>query len=425
MVHPERQRVLTGEDPIDLELTGRLGGKSVSELITIQGEMLLVSSAHNPNLDWVVVAVEPAEYALAPVASQNANLLGDFAELRANLLSVTLIVAGLVLAGTLVAAIVGTRLMVAPIRRLATGTEAVAAGDLEYWVHPTGYQEVDQLAKGFNKMTQDLRSSRLELEAEIAERAHYEIALEETLDELEKSQFQLIQAEKMSAVGTLVAGVAHELNNPMMGILNFAQYCSQHTSEDDHRYPVLQDIEKETKRCTAIVASLLTYSHAEQMSEESMQEGDCASLCQRAVDLLAYRIEREAVSVNQDVIAEIPKVLMHPNQIQQVFLNMLANSLDDLKESGKVGPEVNITIGFEDGVVSVTISDNGRGIDSGTLQKIFDPFFTTKPPGQGTGLGLSVSRNIIAAHGGEITCDSQVGLGTKFRITLPVVSRDS
>ena len=285
--------------------------------------------------------------------------------------------------------------MVAPIRRLATGTEAVAAGDLEYWVHPTGYQEVDQLAKGFNKMTQDLRSSRLELEAEIAERAHYEISLEETLDELEKSQFQLIQAEKMSAVGTLVAGVAHELNNPMMGILNFAQYCSQHTSEDDHRYPVLQDIEKETKRCTAIVASLLTYSHAEQMSEESMQEGDCASLCQRAVDLLAYRIEREAVSVNQDVIAEIPKVLMHPNQIQQVFLNMLANSLDDLKESGKVAPEVNITIGFEDGVVSVTISDNGRGIDSGTLQKIFDPFFTTNPPGQGTGLGLSVSRNIL------------------------------
>ena len=259
-----------------------------------------------------------------------------------------------------------------------------------------------------------------QLGAEIAERAHYEVALEEAMDELQKSQSQLVHAEKMSALGTLVAGVAHELNNPMMGILNFAQYCSRHTPEDDHRYEVLLDIERETKRCSAIVENLLTFSHAERISEESLQEGDCSSLCQRAVNLLAYRIDREGVSVKQESITELPLVLMHENQIQQVFLNILANALDALKETGKEQPEVRISIGFEGGIVGVTIADNGPGIDPGTLPKVFDPFFTTKPTGQGTGLGLSVSRSIVAAHGGEITCDSEFGLGTQFRITLPV-----
>ena len=121
VAHPNRQRGLTGDDPIDMDLTARIEGRSASELATLGDETYLISSAHNPNLDWVVVAVEPAEYALAPVAGQNANLLG-------NLLTVTLILARLVLAGTLVAGFVGTRLMVALFRRLATSTEAVAAG---------------------------------------------------------------------------------------------------------------------------------------------------------------------------------------------------------------------------------------------------------------------------------------------------------
>ena len=259
-----------------------------------------------------------------------------------------------------------------------------------------------------------------QLIAEIAERVQYEEALEQSMNDFSASHLQLVQAEKMSALGTLVAGVAHELNNPMMGILNFAQYCSRHTSEDDERYAILQDIEKETKRCTVIVQNLLAFSRTDQPNIEPMQEDNCASLLQRALDLLAYRIEREGVSVKQEFAAEIPPASMHVNQIQQVFLNLLTNALDALLESRKETPELVITIGFEDEFIYVTIADNGPGIEPGNLQKVFDPFFTTKPPGQGTGLGLSVSRSIIAAHGGEITCESEVGLGTQFRITLPV-----
>ena len=130
-------------------------------------------------------------------------------------------------------------------------------------------------------------------------------------------------------------------------------------------------------------------------------------------------VTRRRLLFEQEVLTKIPSVVMHENQVQQVFLSILANALDALKESGKDDPAVQITIPFEGRMVGVMISDNDLGIDPGSLQKVFDPFFTTKPTGQGTGLGLSVSPSIITAHGGEITCDSKVGLGTQFRITIP------
>ena len=365
--------------------------------------------------------VQPLIHAETVRAEADASRSADIAMI------VTLIVS---LSGAMVGGTISFRIgrsITRPVGNLTHVAEAISQGDLSRRAEETSSGEIGILARAFNDMADkifeantELELSMDELKAEITERAHYEVALEEAMDELQKSQSHLIQAEKMSALGTLVAGVAHELNNPMMGILNFAQYCSRHTSEDDERYEVLQDIEKETMRCSAIVENLLTFPHAERMSEESLQEGDCSSLCQRALDLLAYRVEREGVSVKQEVITEITSVLMHENQIQQVFLNILPNALDALVESGKEGPEIHTTIGFEGGLIGVTIADNGQGIDPGTIQKVFDPFFTTKPAGQGTGLGLSVSRNIIAAHGGEITCESEVGLGTQFRITLPV-----
>ena len=239
--------------------------------------------------------------------------------------------------------------------------------------------------------------------------------------ERRKMQTQLVQVEKMSALGTMAAGVAHELLNPMMGMLNFAQYCLKHTAEDDSRYPVLQDIERETRRCVDIVSNLTTFSHMEKQSEEGYQEESLATIIERVVKLLSYRIEKEHVSLTQWVAEGTPKIWMEVNGMQQVLLNLIGNALDAVMESQK--KEIHVEVHREGDFVQLTVADSGCGLAPENLEKVYDPFFTTKPIGRGTGLGLTTSRGIIDSHGGNITCESELGVGTTFRILLPVETK--
>lgn len=256
---------------------------------------------------------------------------------------------------------------------------------------------------------------------DVTEQKRAEEKLRKLFGELKGSQAQLIQAGKMGAVGTMTAGIAHELNNPMMGILNFIQYCLKHVSREDKTYAVLQDAERETKRSINIVQNLLKFSHMEKAGEEAFQKESCAAIFDRIFHLLSYRIETQKVSVTRHTAEGTPEVWMNPNNIQQVFLNFVNNALDALEKSEK--KEIDVDIRREDEFVKVTVADSGCGIDPENLQKIFDPFFTTKPAGQGIGLGLSVSYSIIQAHGGKITCDSKPGSGTKFEVCLPIERR--
>jgi PAS domain S-box-containing protein len=228
----------------------------------------------------------------------------------------------------------------------------------------------------------------------------------------------LAQTERMNATATLAAGVAHELNNPMMGMLNFAQYCLKHTSEDDRRYPVLQDIERETKRCVDIVDNLLTFSRTGREGEEEYRKDSLATVIDQVVRLLSYRIEKEHVVVTYHIAEGTPEIWMRMNSMQQVFLNLVNNALDALKNSQK--KEIQVEVRGEDDFVQVTVADSGCGIAPENLGKIFTPFFTTKHTGQGTGLGLPISESIIREHGGKITCESKLGAGTKFIILLPI-----
>lgn len=256
------------------------------------------------------------------------------------------------------------------------------------------------------------------LREQIAERKRAEEHLRGTLEKLKQSQSQLIQAEKMSALGTLTAGVAHELNNPMMGILNFVQYCFKHSSMDDKRYVVLEDAERETKRCIDIVGNLLTFSGTEPWDAEQYGKESCVLIFDRVFRLLSYRIDKDTISIAQHIAKRTPKIWMKVSHMQQAFLNLIANALDSLNGSKK--KEVRVDICSQDEFVRVTVSDSGCGIAPENLTKIFDPFFTTKPPGKGTGLGLSVCRSIVKSHGGEIVCESEVGMGSKFKVLLPV-----
>ena len=200
--------------------------------------------------------------------------------------------------------------------------------------------------------------------------------------------------------------------------MNFAAHCIKHTSEDDRLYTVLQDIEREAKRCDETVQNLLTFSHTEQGDDKTCETVSLAEILGRVLRLLSYRIEKQRILVTQHIADDIPEICMKPNSIQQLILNLATNAFDALEGSEK--KEFNVDIHREGEFVRMTIADTGCGIAAESLASIFDPFFTTKPVGQGTGLGLSVSQGIVKTHGGQITCESEPGVGTKFTIRLPI-----
>ena len=228
----------------------------------------------------------------------------------------------------------------------------------------------------------------------------------------------MIEAEKLGALGVLTAGIAHELNNPMMGMLNYVQYCLKHVPETNKAYRVLADLERETKRCIEIVNNLLTFSRMEKACEEKFESVRCFEVFDRVLNLLKYRIEKEKISVFRSGEDDLPQIPAKVSNLQQVFLNVIGNAIDALTDiEEKI---LRIAGVCEKNHVVITISDNGSGIDQNVMPSIFDPFFSTKEPGKGTGLGLSVSRSIVEAHQGSICCESAPGSGTTFFIKLPI-----
>lgn len=293
---------------------------------------------------------------------------------------------------------------------------------------PTTEELLHQLETLVRERTKKLFETNKRLKKEIADRKIIEKQRQELYDRLEESYRKLkqqtsllIQTEKMSAVGTMVAGVAHELNNPMMGIQHFIQYCLRHTSEDNKIYTVLKDIRHETKRCIDIVQNLLSFSRLEKEGKEAYQKENCAVVLDRVLKLLSYRFKKENVRLTKEIDNDVPPIWMKVNNIQQVFLNVFNNALDALEKSTK--KEIGIKVHRKGEFVQVITADRGCGIEQENIKRIFDPFFTTKPVGKGTGLGLSVSQSIIKEHGGEIICESKLGEGTVVKILLPIERR--
>ncbi len=301
-------------------------------------------------------------------------------------------------------------IMVTAYASVETAARALQEGASAYITKPFNiYEVLANVRTALEKQHLLIENRRLYAEAqrELAER--------------KKMQAQLIQAEKMRAMATMTAGIAHELLNPMMGMLNFAQYCIERTAEDDPRHPVLQDIERETWRCADIVKNLATFSRVEEQGEEGYQKESIATVIDRVVKLLSYRIGQQNVSVTQHIADGTPEVWMSASSIQQVFLNLISNALDAVEESNE--KEIRVDAHREGDFIQVTVADSGCGIAPENLEKIYDPFFTTKPIGQGTGLGLTISRSIIDSHGGDISCESKPGAGTTFEVLLPVETK--
>jgi PAS domain S-box-containing protein len=223
---------------------------------------------------------------------------------------------------------------------------------------------------------------------------------------------QLLQAEKLSSIGLLAAGIAHEVNTPIAGISSYTQMLLKDTPESDKRKPMLEKIEKQTFRAAEIVNGLLNFSR---LNGSEFTELDVNQLINDSLSLLDHQLELNQIRVESRFDSSLPPVYGNMGKLQQVFINLFLNARDAMPSGG----ELAVQTGMDESMVVVDISDTGPGIPEENIKRIFDPFFTTKAMGRGTGLGLAVTYGIIQEHGGGIFVDSGSGGGTHFRLKLP------
>ncbi|MDB6109963.1 MAG: hypothetical protein JWR69_1713 [Pedosphaera sp.] len=323
--------------------------------------------------------------------------LAAFKDTKQMLLAVSLV--GIVLSTGIVWLVI--RKITQPLRQLRDSAEAVGRGDFSRRVEVLSRDECGELSVVFNTMTLNLKTSHEELER--------------TVETLKATQHQLIQSEKLSGIGEFVAGVAHELNNPLTSVMGFSELLQQgELAETQRRF--LDMIFKSAKRCQKIVQSLLSFArrHAPERKVLCVNE-----ILESAVEILQYQMRTSNIEVKTHLDRQLPATLIDSHQMQQVFLNIINNARQAM-DAQPGGGCLDITTSAADGRVRITFQDNGPGISAENLKKIFNPFFTTKEVGKGTGLGLSLCYGIVTEHGGSITPQSEPGKGATFIIDLPI-----
>ena len=234
--------------------------------------------------------------------------------------------------------------------------------------------------------------------------------------ELKVAQSQLLQAKKLSSIGEVISGVAHELNNPLSSVLGFAQLLMARHGEGPMARQ-LDQIHESALRCRKIVKNLLSFSRVHKPERRYL---GLNGIIEKTVELRRYQLDVNNIDVELDLHPGLPKTMLDFNQIQQVLLNLVNNAQQAIQSARRERGLLSVRSWHEGGVVTVEVRDNGEGMNPETLERIFDPFFTTKQPGRGTGLGLSVSYGIIKEHEGRIMAHSRPGEGTTIRLELPV-----
>ena len=309
------------------------------------------------------------------------------------------------------------RLVIMPVDSLLLHARRVSKMELDSQVDLDARDEMGELADAFNEMTVKLKKSRDEYRHLTA---NLETKVQERTAEIAEVHSQLVRSEKLASLGQLVAGIAHEINNPLSGILMFGTMFAESKNLDPAQREDARIIVRETERCAEIVKRLLEFSRTSipNKKDKSLTEIMCNTLA-----LIEHQASMNNIEIIRDFETEIPIIQVDPTQLEQVFINMLVNASQAMPNGGRLTIRIRYDRARES--ILTDISDTGLGIEEENLPKIFDPFFTTKADSEdgsgGTGLGLSVSYGIIQNHGGRIAVKSVVGEGTTFTIELPVL----
>jgi two-component system NtrC family sensor kinase len=304
-----------------------------------------------------------------------------------------------------------TRFVNRPIDKLLAATKQAAHGDLDQTVAIRSHDELGELSNSFNNMIIELKRSRDAIEGWTQT---LEQRVQERTQELQQVQDQLIRAGKMAALGELAAGVAHEINNPLTGVLTFSSLMLKKVDENNPWKKDLENIVQQTTRCRNIVRGLLDFAR---QRKPDKKEWDVHTLLENTLILVEKQAPFQNIKIKKSFSTRIPMLFVDGDQIQQVFMNILLNAADAMASNGGT---LTIRTELKDGTAEISFTDTGYGISKEHLSKLFAPFFTTKETGKGTGLGLAISYGIIQSHNGEIDVESEVGKGSTFRIKLPV-----
>ena len=305
-------------------------------------------------------------------------------------------------------------LVVKPVSEMLAATKNLALGGTPAPLPIRSEDELGMLGRSFNEMSAYLQYARSRLEAAADDLEHQ---VEERTAALKQAQEALVQSEKLASLGTLSASIAHEINNPLAGILTFARLMSRTLEageiDDAARAACLKNlglIQRETERCTRIVRSLLDFARARPIDLHAV---DAVAALEEAVSLTQHKLQLQQVVVTKDLDGAAI-VRGDFGQLRQVFVNLILNACDAMPDGGAL----RVTSRKADGAVEVAIADTGTGIAPEHLSKIFDPFFTTKQ--MGTGLGLSVVYGVVEKHGGSMKAQSRLGEGTTMTVRLPL-----
>jgi two-component system NtrC family sensor kinase len=308
-----------------------------------------------------------------------------------------------------------------PIRKLIAGTRAVAAMRLETPIVIDTSQELGELARSFNVMRERLMSALADLNKLTAD---LETQVEKRTQQLKAAHQKLLQTDRLASLGQLSASVAHEINNPLSGVLNLAMLMQRILKDDGippDRIPeyrkYLSQVIQETSRVGRIVSDLLAFSRR---SKPQTAMADLNNIVRTTVSLVSHKLSLANVVVEENLQADLPALRCDGSQVQQVVMNLIMNAAE--ATSPKNGGRVRVCTRVSEDKASLVleVQDNGEGIPEDHLSKIFDPFFTTKGEGKGVGLGLAVVYGVVNAHSGDIEVESTPGSGTTFRVILPI-----
>ncbi len=299
-----------------------------------------------------------------------------------------------------------------PLQKMVEATKKIAKGNLSHRVDVRSKDEIGELADSFNQMTKDLKIANEKL---IEWGKTLEKKVEERTKELTEMQAHLLQSEKLASLGKLAAGIAHEINNPLGGILIYSHLLLEDTNKNSPYYENLKKIVKETSRCKDIVKGLLEFARPKEPETSLTGIND---IVDRSLAIIERHALFQNIKIKKFYSSELPKIVADSAQLQQVFTNIILNAAEAMDGNGTLTLRTSLDGGGR--YINIQFSDTGHGIKEEDRRRLFEPFFTTKEVGKGTGLGLAISYSIIQKHQGTIEVTSRAGQGATFKVKLPV-----